>query len=308
MTNPKQRPALCAREPDFEALGCSTDAGLTSRYLSRPCFSLLLVSFVLLLSSFVLCAAAEASGHNFPGSICSPHVSKKLAAIENSASRSVSPESQPLLVVGFMGGRVSAANMLHSEAILARDLQQSNRQLVHTVVFANHNAPFAFQSVLKLLDTNRDGTLSAEEKYAARIVIYGHSWGASEAITLADRLNAINVPVLLTVQVDSVQKAGQDDARIPPNVGKAINFYQAEGLLHGRATIYAANPDRTEILGNHESVYRRASVSCAGYPWYARLFMKEHIEIENDPRVWNQIRTLVETFITPNVHQGRSSS
>ena len=86
-------------------------------------------------------------------------------------------------------------------------------------------------------------------------------------------------------------------------IGEAINFYQAEGLLHGRATIHAVDPGKTAILGNHESVYRHAPISCAGYPWYARMFMKEHIEIENDPRVWNQIKAMVESFIAPGSRQ-----
>ena len=280
------------------------DAGLKHCSLPRPGYFARFGSFLFLLFLFVFCTVAEGSSPNCLGSVPSSHKSKGENVPENPTSRLGARGHQPLLVVGFMGGRVSAANMLHSEALLARQLQQSHPQSIHTVVFANHNASAAFKAVLEFLDTSGDGTLSAEEKHAARIVIYGHSWGASEAITLADRLNTLGIPVLLTVQVDSVQKAGEDDARIPPNVGEAINFYQTEGILHGRAAIYAANPDRTEILGNQKSVYRHAPISCAGFPWYARLFMKEHIEIENDPRVWNQIITLVEAFIAPDLRQG----
>ena len=99
--------------------------------------------------------------------------------------------------------------------------------------------------------------------------------------------------MLLTVQVDSVQKRNQNDEKIPPNVREAVNFYQTEGLLRGRATIVAADPKKTTILGNYESAYRSNPVSCAGYPWYARAFMKRHIQIENDPVVWDRIEAMI---------------
>jgi hypothetical protein len=103
--------------------------------------------------------------------------------------------------------------------------------------------------------------------------------------------------VLLTVQVDSVQKSNQDDAFIPPNVGEAINFYQSEGLLHGRRLITPVDPEKTTILGNYESTYKGNPISCAGYPWFARVFMKPHIEIENDPSVWGKIESLIQTKV-----------
>ena len=78
------------------------------------------------------------------------------------------------------------------------------------------------------------GRYPSEEKHNARIVIFGHSWGASETVTLARKLERDGIPVLLTIQVDSVAKIGQNDALIPANVGQAINFYQPDGIVHGR--------------------------------------------------------------------------
>jgi pimeloyl-ACP methyl ester carboxylesterase len=198
-----------------------------------------------------------------------------------------------LIVIGFMGGRVKAGNLVHREALLAKELRESYPHRVYAAVFANHDAQRALKTVLELLDANRDGGLSAKEKSAARIVIYGHSWGGSETVALARRLNELNIPVLLTVQVDSVQKPSEMDGRIPPNVREAVNFYQSEGLLHGRPLIEAMDPKRTTILGNYESSYRKHPISCADYPWFARAFMKAHIEIENDPSVWARIAALI---------------
>jgi pimeloyl-ACP methyl ester carboxylesterase len=164
-------------------------------------------------------------------------------------------------------------------------------------VFANHDADSALKNVLQQLDTDKDGCLSATEKTAARVVIYGHSWGASETIALARRLNEMKIPVLLTVQVDSVQKPSHQDGLIPPNVGEAINFYQTEGFLHGRSTIAAMDPKATKILGNYQVSYKSQQVACPGYPWFARAFMKPHIEIENDAAVWDKIEALIGTKV-----------
>jgi hypothetical protein len=196
-----------------------------------------------------------------------------------------------------MGGRIKGDNFVHTEARLAKQLRQRYPLAVDSAVFANHDGHIALRTVLQLLDSDKDGRLSDKEREAARIVIYGHSWGASETIALARRLNALSIPVLLTIQVDSVQKSNQDDSLIPPNVSEAINFYQSEGLLHGRRLIKAADPKKTTILGNYESTYKQNTVSCAGYPWFARVFMKPHIEIENDPSVWSKIEALIQTKV-----------
>ena len=204
-----------------------------------------------------------------------------------------STAGRKLIVIGFMGGKVQAGNLVHSEAQLVRTLQLEYPRVIRAEIFANRHGDAALRTVLELLDEDGDGSLSDDEKKGARIVLFGHSWGASQAVTLANRLNKLHIPVLLTIQVDSVQKLRQNDERIPPNVREAINFYQSEGLLRGRKRIVAVDPDKTKILGNHESSYRQKPVSCPGYPWYARAFMRRHIQIENDPAVWSQIEALI---------------
>ena len=203
--------------------------------------------------------------------------------------------SGPLIVIGFMGGNVHAGNLIHREALVARELQQRYPLRLHAAVFANHDWQKALETVLQLLDAKGHGQPSETEKSAARIVIYGHSWGASETVTLARRLNQLRIPVLLTIQVDSVAKSNEDDASIPPNVRQAVNFYQTEGLLHGRSLIAAMDPAQTTILGNYRSSYLDHPVACADFPWFARMFMKPHIEIENDPTVWSKVETLIRT-------------
>jgi pimeloyl-ACP methyl ester carboxylesterase len=216
-----------------------------------------------------------------------------IAAQNVSASAPSAPVHAPLIVIGFLGGHVRAGNLIHREAQLARDLDRRYPNAVRAKTFANHDEASALHFLLNLLDTNQDGRLSDNEKTAARIVLFGHSWGASEVVNLAQELDRRSIPVLLTIQVDSVQKPGEHDGSIPPNVREAINFYQTEGVLHGRSSIQAIDPRRTKILGSYESTYAKTPVSCDGFPWFARTFMKQHIEIENDIAVWNQIDALI---------------
>jgi hypothetical protein len=110
--------------------------------------------------------------------------------------------------------------------------------------------------------------------------------------------------VLLTIQVDSVAKIGQNDTVIPANVAQAVNFYQTKGLLHGRPEIRAADPARTEIIGNFRFEYRTNPLACAEYPWFDRVFVKSHTEIECDPIVWTQVEDLIRLQLPPTRKNG----
>ncbi|HEV2200816.1 MAG TPA: hypothetical protein VGR73_13430 [Bryobacteraceae bacterium] len=205
------------------------------------------------------------------------------------------PARPTVIVIGFVGGLVGRTNAVHSEVQLATRLQRDYSSGVQVRMFENRRGEQARRETLQLLDSNHDGTLSAQEKLDARIAIYGHSWGASETVTLARALGKEGIPVLLTVQVDSVTKPGEDDRSIPANVAQAVNFYQTSGLVHGRSRIRADDASRTQILGNFQLDYRTHTIDCDGYPWYARAFMKPHIEIESDPSVWRQVESLIRS-------------
>jgi hypothetical protein len=208
----------------------------------------------------------------------------------------------PVIVIGFVGGFVKHDDMVHSAVQVAAHLRKDYPAGVYIEVIENHHAEKAHADVVRFVDTDRDGTLSAEEKQRARIILYGHSWGASEAITLARELGREGIPVLLTVQVDSVSKPGENDKVIPANVAEAANFYQLNGFLHGETQIRAADPARTHIIGNFRLDYKAKPIDCKQYPWYDRLFMKSHTEIECDPKVWGQVESLIQSRLPPQ-HQ-----
>lgn len=205
----------------------------------------------------------------------------------------------PVIVVGFVGGFVRHDNAVHSPVQLAAHIRNNFTSGVYVEVFENRRREQAYQRILKILDADHNGTLSEEEKRDARIIIYGMSWGGSETVALARELEAQRIPVLLTVQVDSIAKMGQDDALIPANVAEAINFYQPHGLLHGQPEIRAVDPSHTRILGNFRSEYGSKPLQCEKYPWYDRIIWRQHTEIECDLAVWKQVESLIRSKLPP---------
>ena len=213
-----------------------------------------------------------------------------------------------VIVIGFVGGFVRHDDVRHPEVEFAGWLRERYPSVVHAEVFSNHDGKKALRRELHLLDTNRDGVLTAEEKTQASVIIYGHSWGGSQAVTLARQLGRQGVPVLLTIQVDSVHKPGHDDAVIPPTVREAINFYQTKGLIHGRSSIRAADRSRTNIIGNFQMTYHNRRINCDNYPWIARHLNKPHHEIENDPLVWEQIASMIDNELSKSTAAVEASS
>jgi hypothetical protein len=206
---------------------------------------------------------------------------------------------EKVIVVGFVGGFVKHDDAKHAEVQFAAHLRERYASAVDVQVFQNHARQKALEHVLLLADTNQDGHLSPLEKKQAKIIIFGHSWGGTETVMLARALQQQHIPVLLTIQVDSIAKPGEENVTIPANVANAVNFYQSSGLLHGRAGILATDPERTHIIGNFEMSYKGHPINCASFPWYARVFTKPHIEIENDPRVWEQAASLIDHELAP---------
>jgi hypothetical protein len=212
-----------------------------------------------------------------------------------------SPSSVSYILVGFAGGFVRHDNPHHGPVRLANLLQHNLPKDSYLQVFENRHRKAAYRTILHLLDSNHDGILSNEEKAGAHIILFGHSWGASAVVLLSRELNRAGIPVLLTVQVDSIAKPWQHDRIIPENVAQAANFYQPHGLLHGRAEIDAADDSRTQILGNFRFDYRKQPVRCEGASRLVHLIAPGHMQSECDPHLWTQVEDLMLHRMEPPI-------
>jgi pimeloyl-ACP methyl ester carboxylesterase len=222
--------------------------------------------------------------------------SSSLAGTAKAATKSDPPSA---IVIGFVGGFVHSDNPHHGPVQLAQHIRKSVPPSTCVRVFENRRRKQAYDLIIRLLDSNRDGTLSPEEKSRARIILFGHSWGAAAAVMLARDLRAQRVPVLLTVQVDSVAKLWQNDSVIPDNVAEAVNFYQTQGFIHGRRQIIAADPAKTQILGNYFLDYRKNPIQCPEASWGDHVFTPGHMQSECDHQLWSRIQTMVEQRLAP---------
>jgi len=214
----------------------------------------------------------------------------------SSASSAVLPSSEtnpPEIVVGFLGGFVRHDEPHHPEVQLIQDLRQEYPEEVYFGLFENRKVGVAYNTILKLLGTEEGDVRSDDKKRRARIVLFGHSWGASAVVSLSRKSERAGIPVTLTIQIDSVAKPFQNDWLIPANVREAVNLYQTHGLIQGRRKIVPADPTHTTILGNFLWEYKGEPAECYGFSWRGRLLSKGHTQIECDHEVWLRVKALL---------------
>jgi pimeloyl-ACP methyl ester carboxylesterase len=197
------------------------------------------------------------------------------------------------LVIGFLGGFESWDDGHRSVRQLALRLRE--RPGVYAESISNHRRKVALELIRRALDTNRNQRLEPEERAAARVILYGQSMGGAAAVATARDLDRLGIPVLLTVQVDSV---GLHDGVIPANVRAAVNFYQHDLFtIQGRGKIRAADPSRTRVLGNLGASYLLRSVDETNASWARRVFGGSHAKMELDPVIWNQVEQYISAAI-----------
>jgi hypothetical protein len=194
------------------------------------------------------------------------------------------------IVIGFLGGFDRWNDRHRSIRRVADRINQLSG--VHAETASNHRRATALRWLKLALDSDHDGILSNDERESARVILYGQSLGGGAAVETARELERLGVPVLLTVQVDSV---GVHDDLIPSNVREAVNFFQHDLLtFQGQREIRAKDPARTNILGNYQMSYLFTPVDQSDSTWIRRTFGGSHAKMEADPVLWKQ----VEAFIT----------
>jgi pimeloyl-ACP methyl ester carboxylesterase len=201
------------------------------------------------------------------------------------------------LVVGFLGGYERWDDEHRSVRRLVLKLRARNGVFAESI--SNHRQRIALRLIRRTLDTNGDGKLDPAERAVARVILFGQSWGGAATLNIARELDRLGVPVLLTIQVDSV---GLRDQIVPANVRAAVNFYQRDPLtIEGRSEIRAADPSRTAILGNFKQSYiwrpvDRAATSNSS--WVRSTLGGSHARMELDPAIWNSVERFINEAIS----------
>lgn len=202
------------------------------------------------------------------------------------------------LVIGFPGGREKWTNTEQIVVRIANRLRTRQLPGVHIEVVENKRRKLAIELVRRALDRNQNSALEPAERDSAKIILYGQSMGGAAVVKAARDLEELGVPILRTVQIDSV---GLGDGVIPANVLSAANLYQRNGkVIRGESAIRAEDPSRTQILGNFRYDYKQRRIDLprtAHVKWYKRLFWTAHTQMEFDPDVWRQTEELILTEI-----------
>ena len=195
------------------------------------------------------------------------------------------------LVIGFMGGRESWDNEERSPRKLALRLRSLRVRGLHVETLANHRRPLAVELIHRAFDRDRNGVVGSQERASARIVVYGLSFGGAATVKLARDLHNLNIPVLLTIQIDSV---GWGDGVIPPNVRRTANFYQKNGIvIRGEGPIRAEDPGQTMIVADCRVDYSKRKIDISHVNWFKKLMRVAHSYISYDPEVWSRVQRLI---------------
>ena len=185
------------------------------------------------------------------------------------------------VVVGFLGGRDSWDDADKGIRKLALELRDPARG-VYVETFENQRRDVA------------EAFVARSWHPSARLVVYGQSFGGAAVVKFVRTLEQRGVPVLLSLQIDSV---GRGDGAIPANVQHAANLYQDDGwFIRGEHPIRADDADATRILGNWRFRYDvppGSDISLDGVPFFKRLFRIPHAKMDRDPRIWSVVELLI---------------
>jgi hypothetical protein len=196
------------------------------------------------------------------------------------------------LVLGFLGGITKWNEENRPVRELALRLREMNLPGVYVETFEHGRRHLALKLIEAAIGRDTKGKFDAQGRRNIRIILFGHSMGGAAVVKLARQLKKLDVPVALTVQVDSV---GASDAVIPFNVARAANLFQHDSkLLHGRGEIRAEDPKRTEILANLQYTYDGKWVDLSRARVPEQIVRTRHTKMEFDPEVWEKVESYIQ--------------
>ena len=179
-----------------------------------------------------------------------------------------------IIYAGFVGA-LETSNHHHSGVVQIRDTLRGSE---YPDVCANSFIPVSWTSgrdwILTYFPSHPGVLTAAELENAPRIIMVGHSTGGWAMLSVARELREKNIPVELTIQIDSV---GFTDFTIPRNVSSGAIFHAWDALMFMTTKhVHLEDPTHTKVIA--DVLVKDAS----------------HLSITRDPR----IRQLVMDSVT----------
>jgi len=178
-----------------------------------------------------------------------------------------------IIYAGFVGA-METSNHKASGVVQLRDTLRGPE---YPDVCAESFMPVAWEScrdwILSRFPRHPGPPTEAESAGLPRIILVGHSTGGWAVVKVARELRDRNVPVELTVQLDSV---GITDRTVPRNVKSSAIFHAWDVLMFlTTKSIHLEDPGHTKLIAN--VVVKNAS----------------HLSITRDPRIRDLVLSTV---------------
>jgi hypothetical protein len=181
-----------------------------------------------------------------------------------------------IIYLGFVGA-LEPANNKHSGVVQIRETLQGKD---FPDICANSFSPYVWTKgrdwLMKHFPSHAGVLTPAELEQAPKVILVGHSMGGWAMMSVARELRDRDIPVELTIQMDSV---GITDYTIPRNVKSAAIFHARDVLMFMTTKhVRREDPNHTEVV---------ADITVAG---------ASHQSITRDPRIRELVMKTVESL------------
>jgi hypothetical protein len=183
-----------------------------------------------------------------------------------------------IIYLGFVGALEPANNKFSGIVQIRKTLQGKE----YSDVCANSFSPYVWMDgrdwLLKHFPGHAGALTPEELQQSPKVILVGHSMGGWAMISVARELRNRDIPVELTIQVDSV---GITDYTIPRNVKSAAIFHANDVLMFMTTKhVQREDPNYTKLI---------ADITVAGVG---------HQSITRDPRIRELVMEMVESLRT----------
>ncbi len=202
-----------------------------------------------------------ASLHGLPAAKAQQSVAAPVSPVSATIAPLQKTPNCRIIYLGFVGALETSGNK-HSGVVQIRDILQTKE---YSDVCAKSFSPYSWtdgRDWLLHYFPSHDGPLTPEElQQAPKVILVGHSMGGWAMLSVARDLRSREIPVVLTIQVDSV---GLTDHTIPRNVKSAAIFHANDVLVFMTTkTVKREDPNYTKMVADirvagagHESITR----------------------------------------------------